>query len=180
MTRNTPSRRRILAAIATAPALAVPAITDRKEVREAHAAIAEFTDLATGSKPDTNGPKRSCCEVLPATMVDALRTKIQALNAELPIGYEIVSGGTVEESAKSTSSVAAIVPAALLIMLVVLMFQLQSFSRPLSVLSAAAFGSIGLVTALLVAGKAHGTLSLTRPSTAFTQSFPRRQPPFSA
>ena len=59
--------------------------------------------------------------VLPATVVDALHAKVQALNAELPVGYTIVPGGTVEESAKSTSSVAAAVPAALLIMLIVLM-----------------------------------------------------------
>ena len=53
--------------------------------------------------------------VLPATVVDTLRSKVDALNAELPVGYRIVPGGSVEESAKSTSSVAAVVPAALLI-----------------------------------------------------------------
>src|ERR1700730_13188231 len=77
--------------------------------------------------------------VLPATVVDALQAKVQALNAELPGGYTIMPGGTVEESAKSTASVAAAVPAALLIMLVVLMIQLQSFNRLLLVLSVAPF-----------------------------------------
>src|SRR5258705_3560223 len=55
--------------------------------------------------------------VLPATVVDSLRNKVEALNAELPVCYRIVPGGSVEGSAKSTSSVAAGVPAALLIML---------------------------------------------------------------
>jgi len=50
--------------------------------------------------------------VLPATLVDSLHTKVAALNAELPVGYGIVPGGSVEEGAKSTSSVAAVVPAA--------------------------------------------------------------------
>jgi len=83
--------------------------------------------------------------VLPATVVDTLRTKVEALNAELPVGYKIVPGGSVEEGAKSTSSVAAVVPAALLIMLVMLMIQLQSFSRLFLVLSVAPFGLIGVV-----------------------------------
>src|SRR3977135_4676517 len=42
--------------------------------------------------------------VLPATVVDTLRTKVEALNAELPVGYRIVPGGSVEEGAKSTYS----------------------------------------------------------------------------
>src|SRR5712671_4532821 len=88
-------------------------------------------------------------DVLPATVVDTLRTKVEALNAELPVGYKIVPGGSVEESAKSTSSVAAVVPAALLIMLIVLMIQLQSFSRLFLVLSVAPFGLIGVVAARL-------------------------------
>jgi multidrug efflux pump subunit AcrB len=98
--------------------------------------------------------------VLPATVVDALRTKVQALNAALPVGYAIVPGGTVEESAKSTSSVAAAVPAALLIMLVVLMIQLQSFNRLLLVMSIAPFGVIGVVAALLIAGKPLGFVAI--------------------
>jgi multidrug efflux pump len=98
--------------------------------------------------------------VLPATVVNDLRGKVQALNAELPAGYAIVPGGTVEESAKSTASVAAAVPAALLIMLVVLMIQLQSFNRLLLVLSVAPFGVIGVVAALLIAGKPLGFVAI--------------------
>ena len=100
---------------------------------------------------------------LPATSgrINTLRAKRStALNAELPIGYGIVPGGSVEESAKSTSSVAAVVPAALLIMLVVLMVQLQSFSRLFLVLSVAPFGLIGVVAALLAAGKPLGFVAI--------------------
>jgi multidrug efflux pump subunit AcrB len=98
--------------------------------------------------------------VLPATVVDTLQTKVAALNAVLPAGYKIVPGGSVEESAKSTSSVAAVVPAALLIMLVVLMIQLQSFSRLFLVLSVAPSGLIGVVAALLIAGKPLGFVAI--------------------
>jgi multidrug efflux pump len=98
--------------------------------------------------------------VLPATVVDTLHTKVAALNAVLLAGYKILPGGSVEESAKSTSSVAAVVPAALLIMLVVLMIQLQSFSRLFLVLSVAPFGLIGVVAALLIAGKPLGFVAI--------------------
>src|SRR5712675_2251166 len=98
--------------------------------------------------------------VLPAALVDTLRTKVEALNAELPVGYKIVPGGSVEEGAKSTSSVAAVVPAALLIMLIVLMIQLQSFSRLFLVLSVAPFGLIGVVAALLITGKPLGFVAI--------------------
>jgi multidrug efflux pump subunit AcrB len=98
--------------------------------------------------------------VLPATLVDTLRTKVEALKAQLPAGYEIVPGGSVEEGAKSTSSVAAVVPLALLIMLIVLMIQLQSFSRLFLVLSVAPFGLIGVVAALLIAGKPLGFVAI--------------------
>ena len=97
---------------------------------------------------------------LPATVVETLRTKVATLNAELPVGYGIVPGGSVEESAKSRSSVAAVVPAALLIMLIVLMIRLQSFSRLFLVLSVAPFGLIGVVAALLIAGKPLGFVAI--------------------
>lgn len=97
---------------------------------------------------------------LPATVVAALHDKMQALNARLPDGYAVVAGGTVEESGKSTASVAAVVPVALLIMLFVLMLQLQSFSRLFLVLSVAPFGLVGVVAALLMSGKPLGFVAI--------------------
>jgi multidrug efflux pump len=97
---------------------------------------------------------------LPATVVDALRPKIDALNAGLPEGYRIVPGGTVEESAKSIASVLAVVPVAVLVMLIILMVQLQSFNRLFLVLSVAPFGLIGVVAALLLSGKPLGFVAI--------------------
>ncbi len=98
--------------------------------------------------------------VLPATVITALKDKIDALNAKLPQGYRIVVGGGDEESAKSLASVAAVLPVAGLLMLVILMAQLQSVSRLLLVLSVAPFGLIGVVFALLVAQKPLGFVAL--------------------
>jgi multidrug efflux pump subunit AcrB len=99
-------------------------------------------------------------DVLPATVIAFLADEMDALRAELPQGYQIAVGGADEEAAKSQASVAAVVPVAALLMLVILMVQLQSVSRLLIVLSVAPFGLIGVVFALLVAGKPLGFVAL--------------------
>ena len=98
--------------------------------------------------------------VQPATVIAALKAKIAELNAGLPPDYEVTVGGTVEESAKSQASVAAVLPIAGLLMLVILMIQLQSVSRLFLVLSVAPFGLIGVVLALLIAHKPLGFVAL--------------------
>jgi multidrug efflux pump subunit AcrB len=95
-----------------------------------------------------------------ATVVQDLAPKLAALNASLPTGYRIDTGGTVEESAKGQSSVMAVAPVMLVLMLTVLMIQLQSFSRLFLVLSVAPLGLIGVVGALLLADKPMGFVAL--------------------
>lgn len=99
-------------------------------------------------------------KVLPATVIDALSAKMAALQRQLPPGYTVAVGGTVEESAKSIKSVAAVLPFAGLLMLIILMVQLQSASRLFLVLSVAPFGLIGVVLALLIARKPMGFVAI--------------------
>ncbi|MBS7707601.1 efflux RND transporter permease subunit [Chelatococcus asaccharovorans] len=98
--------------------------------------------------------------ILPETVVSALQPSIDALNKTLPPDYSIAVGGTVEESAKSQASVIAVVPVMLLIMLTVLMAQLRSFRLLGIVLTIAPLGLIGVVGALLIAGKPLGFVAL--------------------
>jgi multidrug efflux pump subunit AcrB len=95
-----------------------------------------------------------------ATVVQALAPKIEALNASLPSGYHIAVGGTVEESSKAETSVAAVLPLMLILILTVLMIQLQSFNRLFLVLSVAPLGLVGVVAALLLADKPLGFVAL--------------------
>jgi multidrug efflux pump subunit AcrB len=95
-----------------------------------------------------------------ASVVQAVAPRIEALNTSLPYGYRIDAGGTVEESGKAQVSVAAVAPLMLILMLTVLMIQLQSFSRLFLVLSVAPLGLIGVVAALLLAGKPLGFVAL--------------------
>ena len=95
-----------------------------------------------------------------ATVVQALAPQIAALNASLPSGYHVGVGGSVEESDKAQTSVAAVLPLMLVIMLTVLMFQLQKFSSMFLVLSVAPMGVIGVVAALLLANKPLGFVAI--------------------
>jgi multidrug efflux pump subunit AcrB len=98
--------------------------------------------------------------VLPATIVESLAPQVAKLNRSLPPGYRIKAGGSVEESSKSIASVAAVLPMAGLLMLIILMIQLQSFSRLFLVLSAVPFGLIGVVSALVISRKPLGFVAL--------------------
>jgi multidrug efflux pump subunit AcrB len=97
---------------------------------------------------------------LPETVVSSLSSAVQTLRNTLPPSYNIVVGGTVEESKTSQASVIAVVPIMLLIMFTVLMVQLQSFQRLFLVLSVAPLGLIGVVAALLLSGRPLGFVAI--------------------
>ena len=97
---------------------------------------------------------------LPETVVADLEPAIAKFAAGLPRGYHVAIGGTVEESAESQASVAAVVPAMLFIMLTVLMVQLRSFARLFIVLSVGPLGLIGVVAALLLSGRPLGFVAI--------------------
>ena len=96
----------------------------------------------------------------PETVVAGLEPAIAAMNAGLPDGYRIVPGGTVEESAQSQASVAAVVPLMLFLMVSFLMVQLQSFSRLFLVLCVVPMGLIGVVAALLLFNRPLGFVAI--------------------
>jgi len=98
--------------------------------------------------------------VLPETAVGRIAPGIAALNATLPPGYRIETGGISEESALSRASVLAVVPVMLLLLVTVLMFQLQSFRLLGLVLATLPLGIIGVVAALLLFGQPLGFVAI--------------------
>lgn len=98
--------------------------------------------------------------VEPGTVVKSLASKVAALRAGLPNGYDIAVGGIVEESDKAMGSVLLIAPAMILAMMTILMVQLQGFNRLFLVMSVAPLGLIGVVPALLLSGKPLGFVAL--------------------
>ena len=96
----------------------------------------------------------------PATVVQQLADKMQALRADLPNGYLVEVGGTVEESAKGQNSVNAGMPLFLAVVMTLLMIQLRSMSRATIVLLTAPLGLIGVVAFLLLFNKPFGFVAM--------------------
>lgn len=83
-------------------------------------------------------------------MTNTLDKQLAAIRAEMPVGYRVEIGGAVEENAKAQASINVQMPVLLIAVLVLLMVQLQSFSRVLMVVLTAPLGLIGVVFALLL------------------------------
>ncbi len=96
----------------------------------------------------------------PEGAVRSLAPAIEKLRENLPSGFHIEIGGTVEESALSQASVFSKVPLMLFLMLLFLMAQLHSFSRLALVLSIVPMGLIGIVGALLITARPLGFVAI--------------------
>ncbi|MDE3321862.1 efflux RND transporter permease subunit [Acinetobacter nosocomialis] len=96
----------------------------------------------------------------PATVVGELAESMDKLHAELPSGYLIEVGGTVEESARGQSSVNAGMPLFLAVVMTLLMIQLKSLSRATIVFLTAPLGLIGVVLFLLLFNKPFGFVAM--------------------
>jgi multidrug efflux pump subunit AcrB len=85
---------------------------------------------------------------------------LQPVLQSLPPGYRIEQGGAVEESNKSNRALFAVFPAMFAVTLLILMLQLQSFSRMALVFLTAPLGLIGVVPALLLFNAPFGFVAL--------------------
>ena len=88
--------------------------------------------------------------IQPATVFKQLEAEIDVFRASLPPGYEVVAGGTVEDSAKAQASIFAVFTLMMLLMLSILMVQLMSFQRLMMVLLTAPLALIGVAASLLL------------------------------
>lgn len=95
-----------------------------------------------------------------ATVVKSLASAIAGFKSKLPEGYDVVPGGTVEDSAKAQASIFAVFPLMLLLMATLLMIQLQSFERVFLVLTTAPLALIGVAVALVVSGAPMGFVAI--------------------
>ena len=96
----------------------------------------------------------------PKTVVDQLAPQVAAFAKDLPAGYSVHIGGSVEESAKSQAPIAAVVPLMIFIMATILMLQLQSFQQLFLVCAVAPLALIGVVMALLPSGAPLGFVAI--------------------
>ena len=85
---------------------------------------------------------------------------MDAIQAKLPLGYRIETGGAVEESLKANGSINVGMPIFLIAVLTLLMLQLQSFQRVIMVVLTAPLGLIGVAAALLLLGRPFGFVAM--------------------
>ena len=86
--------------------------------------------------------------------------KLKSIKDALPYGYRIETGGSIEESVKANVALVAVFPVMIIAMLVLLMIQLQSFSRLALVVVTAPLGLIGATGALLISNRPFGFVAL--------------------
>lgn len=82
--------------------------------------------------------------------------ELQTINAELPLGYRIDIGGSVEESGKAQGSIQAMMPVMVVLMFTLVMLMMRSFSGMFMVILTAPLGLIGAVIALLLFSQPFG------------------------
>jgi len=96
----------------------------------------------------------------PATLVKQIAPTLDPVRAELPDGYLLEVGGTVEDSERGQKSVNAGVPMFIVVVLTLLMVQLRSFSRTAMVFLTAPLGLIGVVLFLMVFRQPFGFVAM--------------------
>ncbi|MCY1294765.1 Nickel and cobalt resistance protein CnrA [compost metagenome] len=97
---------------------------------------------------------------LPASVMGQINPTLAPIRAELPAGYLLDIGGTVEDSARGQKSVNAGVPLFIVVVLTLLMLQLKSFSRSAMVFLTAPLGLIGVTLFLIVFQKPFGFVAM--------------------
>ncbi|MFZ6045052.1 efflux RND transporter permease subunit [Pseudomonas sp. CR3202] len=97
---------------------------------------------------------------LPASLVKEISPSLDPIRAELPDGYLLEVGGTVEDSARGQKSVNAGMPLFVVVVLTLLMLQLRSFSRSAMVFLTAPLGLIGVTLFLLVFRQPFGFVAM--------------------
>ncbi|MDR3447848.1 MULTISPECIES: efflux RND transporter permease subunit [unclassified Dyella] len=93
-------------------------------------------------------------------VTNAIDAKLSELRSQLPVGYRIEVGGSVEQNAKAQGSINAQMPLLAIAVLTLLMIQLQSIGRTFMVVLTAPLGLIGVIVSLLVFRQPFGFVAM--------------------
>ncbi|MBD9485044.1 efflux RND transporter permease subunit [Pseudomonas sp. PDM14] len=96
----------------------------------------------------------------PAGLVKQIMPTLDPIRAELPSGYLLEVGGTVEDSGRGQKSVVAGIPLFVLVVMTLLVLQLKSISRSVMVFLTAPLGLIGVTLFLLVFQQPFGFVAM--------------------
>jgi multidrug efflux pump subunit AcrB len=81
----------------------------------------------------------------PPDVTARILPRLEAIRADLPPGYRIDTGGSVEESVKANSALFSVFPVMILVMFTLLMAQVQHFAKALLVFAISPLGLVGAV-----------------------------------
>jgi multidrug efflux pump subunit AcrB len=86
----------------------------------------------------------------PPDVSTALWQELQPIIAQLPAGYRIEKGGSIEESGKANRALAPLFPIMIALTLITIIFQVRSISAMVMVFATAPLGLIGVMPTLLL------------------------------
>jgi len=93
-------------------------------------------------------------------VTQAIWHQLEPVRSQLPEGYRIDIGGSVEQSGKADASIQKLQPLMGALMLIFIMLQMRSFSGTFMVVVTAPLGLIGAVAALLLFNQPFGFVAL--------------------
>jgi len=159
--RGTPQERKALSLL---PSLAVPTDSGRS------VALSQVATLEYGFEEGIIWHRNRLPNVTvradvygkqqPASLTQQILPTLEPIRAELPDGYLLEVGGTVEDSTRGPKSVNAGVPLFIVVVLTLLMLQLKSFSRSAMVFLTAPLGLIGVTLFLLIFRQPFGFVAM--------------------
>ncbi|VXB39663.1 efflux RND transporter permease subunit [Pseudomonas sp. 8O] len=159
--RGTPQERKALSLL---PSLAVPTDSGRS------VALSQVATLEYGFEEGIIWHRNRLPNVTvradvygkqqPASLTQQILPTLEPIRAELPDGYLLEVGGTVEDSTRGQKSVNAGVPLFIVVVLTLLMLQLKSFSRSAMVFLTAPLGLIGVTLFLLIFRQPFGFVAM--------------------
>ncbi|WP_417706167.1 efflux RND transporter permease subunit [Pseudomonas sp.] len=159
--RGTPQERKALSLL---PSLAVPTDSGRS------VALSQVATLEYGFEEGIIWHRNRLPNVTvradvygkqqPASLTQQILPTLEPIRAELPDGYLLEVGGTVEDSSRGQKSVNAGVPLFIVVVLTLLMLQLKSFSRSAMVFLTAPLGLIGVTLFLLIFRQPFGFVAM--------------------
>lgn len=99
-------------------------------------------------------------ELQPPDVSTAILKQLQPVIDELPPGYRIEQGGSIEESGKASRAMLPVFPVMIALTLIIIMLQVRSMAAMVMVFATSPLGLIGVVPTLLIFHQAFGINAL--------------------
>ncbi|MDP8237021.1 MAG: efflux RND transporter permease subunit [Candidatus Erginobacter occultus] len=122
------------------------------------------SEVATIARRDRKRVMTVRCDLVPSRtaseVLAEIRPTLEELSRAWPAGYEVEFGGEFEEAEKANQSIMAQLPISAFIILMLLVWQFNSFRKTLIILITVPMGLIGAILGLFVTGSSFGFMPM--------------------